>query len=138
MQVKERELKVLKFKSLFETPAREKRSGTIAAHSARAGLGRSITKTSDELKKMTLLDPKPSRNGKHVGVNESFNRLQDNGPLYNSAMLGEGGLEALPRRKTVGFRDTSMHRKLTISEAGNCGDNTTVVVVDDLDDCEQS
>ena len=131
---------MLKFKSLFETPAREKRNSSIAAHSARAGLAghRSITKTSEDLKK--ILDPQPSRNGKAGNAaNESFNLRQDSGPLYNSAMLGEGGLEALPRRKTVGFRDDKAHRKLTISEAGDGGesrnqDNTTVVVVDDIDD----
>jgi len=60
LHVKERELKVLKFKTLFETPAREKRTGSIVAHSARAGFeGRSITKTSEDLKKMPLLDPAP-------------------------------------------------------------------------------
>ena len=57
LQVKIRENKMLKFKSLFETPAREKRTGSIVAHSARAGLAghRSITKTSEDLKK--ILDP---------------------------------------------------------------------------------
>lgn len=58
-------------------------------------------------------------------------------------MLGEGGLEPLPRRKTVGFHDDKMHRKLTISEVGDGGesrhqDNTTVIQVDDIDDSKQS
>ena len=73
LQVKMRENKMLKFRSLFETPAREKRTGSIVAHSARAGLAghRSITKTSEALKKM--LEPQPSRNGKQGhAVNESL------------------------------------------------------------------
>ena len=50
LQVKERELKVLKFKKLFDSPARDKKEtsgGSFVARSARAAyLGRSITKTS--------------------------------------------------------------------------------------------
>lgn len=50
-------------------------------------------------------------------------------------MFGEGELEAIPRRKTVGFRELSNHKKLTISERGNCDESanpdTTVVVIDD-------
>jgi hypothetical protein len=64
LHVKERELKVLKFKSLFETPAREKRpsgGSFVAPQSARtaACLGRSVTRTSDEFRKMPLLDVLP-------------------------------------------------------------------------------
>lgn len=62
LTVKERELKVLKFKTLFDTPAREKRShgGSFIAQSARtAQLGRSITKTSDDFRKMPLLEILP-------------------------------------------------------------------------------
>lgn len=53
--MKTRELKILKFKSLFESPETEKKEtkggSFVAAASARAAyLGRSITKTSDDFK----------------------------------------------------------------------------------------
>jgi len=38
-------------------------------------------------------------------------------------MLAEAEFDGLPRRKTVGFREESLHRKLTISEAGVCGES---------------
>ena len=73
--MKERELKVLKFKTLFESPAREKKEGnggSFIAKSARAAfLGRSVTKTSEELENLPLLeaDGTNTRNGKLRGDN---------------------------------------------------------------------
>ena len=57
--MKERELKLLKFKTLLDTPAEEKResSNEAAAQSARATfLGRSVTKTSDDFKRLSLVE----------------------------------------------------------------------------------
>mmetsp|Transcript_41971 Transcript_41971/g.55298 ORF Transcript_41971/g.55298 Transcript_41971/m.55298 type:complete len:138 (+) Transcript_41971:734-1147(+) len=112
----------------------------MVPQSARATFfGRATTtKNSQDFKKVPLLDIPPSRNGKPVGANESFNYLPA-GSLYNSAMLAEGELKPLPRRKTVGFRDISLHRKLSISEKCNCDEsrnpenNTTVVMIDDVE-----
>ena len=58
--------------------------------------------------------------------------------LYQSGLIMEGDLENIPRRKTVGFKgDMNLHRKLTISEKGNCDESanheTTVVMIDDVD-----
>jgi hypothetical protein len=60
LQVKTRELKILKFKTLFESPdtdKKEAKGGSFVAASARAAyLGRSITKTSEDFKKLPLQD----------------------------------------------------------------------------------
>lgn len=122
LHVKERELKVLKFKSLFETPAREKRpsggSFVVAPQSARtaACLGRSVTRTSDEFRKMPLLDvlPQHTRNGKFKG--ELTMKHRRDGSHLSRSIIVDG--EEQKRRKTVGFREESLHRKLTIDQ--NC------------------
>lgn len=59
LNVKQRELKVLKFKSLFESPHEDKKgegkggSFVMAASARAAYLGRSITKTSEDFKQMS-------------------------------------------------------------------------------------
>ena len=80
LQVKERELKMLKFKSLFENPAssarNNKKQGNTMPNSARATFhaGRATTKNSQDFsKKFSLLDIPASRNGKIAGANDSFN-----------------------------------------------------------------
>ncbi len=140
LTVKERELKVLKFKTLFDTPAREKRThgGSFAANSARtAQLGRSITKTSDDFKKMPLLEILPhARNGKL----ESTLKHRRVGSNLSSSIIVDGELNQ--RRKTVGFREASFHRKLTITPkqdldeskpAESAAENNEMIAVDDVD-----
>ncbi len=142
LTVKERELKVLKFKTLFDTPAREKRThgGSFAANSARtAQLGRSITKTSDDFKKLPLLEILPqARNGNL----ESTLKHRRVGSNLSSSIIVDGDLNQ--RRKTVGFRETSLHRKLTITPKEEDLDeskpaesaiatNNEMIAVDDVD-----
>lgn len=109
LTVKERELKVLKFKALFESPSEKKEptsGSSVLARSARAAfLGRSVTKTSEDLKKLAIFDGDVplTRNGtlqggktlKHARVNSHFSTalVLDNTELDSAA----------PRRKTVGF-----------------------------------
>ena len=129
LQVKQRELKILKFKSVFESPVHEKRDAVggsfVAAASARAAyLGRSITKTSEELKNTSLLEG-DDRKAKHGRI----------GSHFSSSVL-EGDLDAaVPRRKTVGFKDASQRSRLSISQKGDFDDSkkTENIAIDDVE-----
>ena len=105
--MKTRELKILKFKTLFESPetatekeGKEVKGGSFVAASARAAyLGRSITKTSDDFRKLPLqdlmaADKKAGQTFKHTRV----------GSRYSHGMSEELNV-APPRRKTVGFKE---------------------------------
>ena len=111
LQVKTRELKVLKFRTLFESPdtaaeKREAKGGSfVAAASARAAyLGRSITKTSDDFRTHPLNDLigdskiKPDQTFKHTRVGSHYS--QDMDRELNAA-------SHQPRRKTVGFKQNA-------------------------------
>lgn len=60
LQVKERELKVIKYKTLFDTPVREAKKpsgGSFVLNSARtAVVARSMTKTTEDFQRLTLLE----------------------------------------------------------------------------------
>lgn len=108
--MKTRELKILKFKTLFESPEtaaggaekedKEPKGGSFVEASARAAyLGRSITKTSDDFRKLPLqdlivADKKAGQTFKHARV----------GSRYSHGMSEELNV-APPRRKTVGFKE---------------------------------
>ena len=105
LQVKTRELKILKFKTLFESPEIEKKEtkggSFVGPTSARATyLARSITKTSDDFKRSPFKDLvddgklKPDQTFKHQRV----------GSHYSQGMESEL-IAAPPRRKTVGFKE---------------------------------
>ena len=106
--MKQRELKILKFKTLFESPETDKKltkGGSFVAASARAAyLGRSITKTSEDFNQLPLESlmadgkMKADQTFKHTRMGSHFS----SGVLNNEAEFDGGP----PRRKTVGFRET--------------------------------
>ena len=107
LQVKQRELKILKFKTLFESPETDKKQGkggSFVAASARAAyLGRSITKTSDDFNKLPL--ESLIADGK-VKADQTLKHKRI-GSHFSSGVLNEGEFDgAPPRRKTVGFKET--------------------------------
>lgn len=99
---------MIKFKTLFESPSnknKEANGGSFAARSARAAfLGRSITKTSDDLKNLPLFD-EGTRNGKL----RKENTLKHNryGSHFDATLVPDSELVGIPRRKTVGFKKDS-------------------------------
>lgn len=77
--------------------------------------GRSMTKTTEDLQRLNLLDDHPMRNGRLEGEeNEGFTHKRK-GSHYSSAILNHTELDGMHRRKTVGFRDNSQQKRLTIS-----------------------
>ena len=103
--MKTRELKILKFKTLFESPEMDKKGAKggsfVGPTSARAAnLGRSITKTSDDFKSSPFKDLVEEGKLKH----EQTFKHQRMGSHYSQGMEAEL-IVAPPRRKTVGFRD---------------------------------
>ena len=103
--MKTRELKILKFKTLFESPEMDKKGAKggsfVGPTSARAtNLGRSITKTSDDFKSS------PFKDLVEDGMLKYEQTHQRMGSHYSQGMEAEL-IVAPPRRKTVGFRENN-------------------------------
>ena len=126
--MKERELKVLKFKNLFDSPTRERKDNLggsfIVAQSARgAAIGRSVTKTSEEYRQMPLLDliPGQTRNGGVKGDRtEKHQRLSSHFSSTVDLPAGDdlAQKQNANRRKTVGFKDSQRENGLSLSRRG--------------------
>ena len=127
--MKERELKVLKFKTLFESPTtRDKKEGHggsfIGAKSARAAyLGRTLTKTSEDLNKLPLLEGEEGRHTRN-GTIKGDNTLKHGGirSHFSSGLMLDGDIDSTqPRRKTVGFKNREDKESIVTGEESKNG-----------------
>ena len=145
LQVKERELKILKFKTLFESPAKEPNpkqalGGSFQAQSARAAfLGRSVTKTSDDFKRMPLLDVLPgqqTRNERLNGGERTLNHHKRDKSRLSQGVLyvdvdAEGHRDDLltnrPRKQVTGMASESDEGKLQLLGRSTPAANAIVI-----------